>query len=113
MTLISPKIELEVLADPADLARRVADWILKLAIAKTGDFAIALSGGSTPKALYEKLAEPPYRDAFPWSRTHLFWGDERFVPHADVLSNYRMVTQALISKTPIPAQNIHGIPTRA
>jgi 6-phosphogluconolactonase len=111
MTLIARKIELEVLADPADLAQRVADWILKLAIAKTGDFAIALSGGSTPKALYEKLAAPPYRDAFPWSRTHLFWGDERFVPHADVLSNYRMVKQALIAKTPIPAQNIHGIPT--
>ena len=103
--------KLEILADPEALSRRVADWLLEMAIAKDGIFAVALSGGSTPRRLYELLAGPPYRDSFPWSRTHWFWGDERFVPHDDALSNYRMVREALLSRAPIPAINIHPIPT--
>ncbi|MEI9914472.1 MAG: 6-phosphogluconolactonase [Methylovirgula sp.] len=70
-----------------------------------------MSGGSTPQRLYERLAKSPYRESFPWSRTHWFWGDERFVPHADALSNYRMVREALLSRAPIPTANIHPIPT--
>jgi 6-phosphogluconolactonase len=107
----SSQVKLEILADPEALARRVADWLLAAANAKDGVFAIALSGGSTPRRLYEYLAEPTYRDGFPWSRTHWFWGDERFVPHGDALSNYRMVREALLSLAPIPATNIHAIPT--
>jgi 6-phosphogluconolactonase len=103
--------KLEILANPEAMSRRVADWVLELATAKEGVFAVALSGGSTPRRLYEDLAGPPYRDAFPWSRTHWFWGDERFVPHDDAQSNYRMVREALLSRAPIPATNIHPIPT--
>ncbi len=98
-------------ADPEALSRRVAGWLLELAVAKEGTFAVCLSGGSTPQGLYERLAEAPYLDAFPWSRTHWFWGDERFVPHDDALSNYRMVREALLSRAPVPANNIHAIPT--
>jgi 6-phosphogluconolactonase len=111
MTLTGASIKLEVSSNPGALADRVAAWLLDLALAKTGAFSIALSGGSTPKALYQRLAQPPYRDAFPWARTHLFWGDERFVPHGDPLSNYRMVDEALISDVPIPAANIHAVGT--
>ena len=75
------------------LSRRVAAWLLELAVAKEGTFAVCLSGGSTPQGLYEHLAGAPYLDAFPWSRTHWFWGDERFVPHNDALSNYRMARE--------------------
>jgi 6-phosphogluconolactonase len=57
------------------------------------------------------LAGTPYRDAFPWSRTHWFWGDERFVGPDDALSNYRMVREAMLSHVPMPAANIHPIPT--
>jgi 6-phosphogluconolactonase len=103
--------KLEILADPDALARRVANWLLAAATAKDDVFAIALSGGSTPRRLYERLTEPPYRDEFPWSRTHWFWGDERFVPHDDALSNYRMVREALLSRAPIPTINVHPIPT--
>jgi 6-phosphogluconolactonase len=103
--------KLEILDDPQTLSRRVADWMLEVARAKDGVVAIALSGGSTPKILYERLAAPPYRDVFPWSRTHWFWGDERFVPHDDELSNYRMVQQAMLSRAPIPATNVHAVPT--
>ncbi len=106
-----PAADRVVLADPPALARRVADWLLGLAQAKDGRFAISLSGGSTPRRLYRILAEPPYREAFPWSRTHLFWGDERFVPHDDSRSNYRMVRDALLSRVPIPPSNIHPVPT--
>src|SRR5258706_8474904 len=61
---------IEVLTDPEALARRVADWLLAAAAGKDGPFAVALSGGSTPRRLYELLASPPCREAFPWSRTH-------------------------------------------
>ena len=101
----------EILADADALARRAADWLLELALAGQGRFAIALSGGSTPKRLYELLATSPWRDAFPWQRTHLFWGDERFVPHDDPRSNYRMVHDALLAHVPIPPDNIHSFPT--
>ena len=101
----------ETLADPPALARRVADWLLELAKAKDGRFVLCLSGGSTPRILYELLAAPPYRDDFPWARTHLFWGDERFVPSDDPQSNYRMVREALLARVAIPAANIHPIPT--
>src|SRR5262249_19927692 len=103
--------QLEILADRETLARRVADWLLAISTARGGVFALALSGGGTPRRLYELLAGPPYRDAFPWQRTHLFWGDERFVPRDDKSSNYRMVRDAMLSRAPIPATNIHPVPT--
>lgn len=102
----------ETLADAEALARRVAAWLLDLALASSGDFSIALSGGSTPKRLYEILAEPPYRDGFPWRRTHLFWGDERFVPHDDPRSNFHMASLALLSRVPIPPGNVHAVPVQ-
>ncbi len=104
-------IKVEVLVDPNALAERVAAWMLELALAKAGTFAICLSGGSTPEILYQRLAQAPYRDAFPWDRTHLFWGDERFVPKSDDLSNYKMVREALLDHAPIPAANIHAVET--
>jgi 6-phosphogluconolactonase len=100
-----------VLPDVSSLARHVAGWLLAEALAKQGVFAIALSGGSTPRQLYRCLAEPPCLTAFPWQRTHWFWGDERFVPHDDERSNYRMAKEALLSRVPIPADNIHPVPT--
>lgn len=106
-----PEAKLEILADPEALACRVADWLLAAAMAKDGVFAVALSGGSTPRRLYERLAKPPYHDRFPWPRTHWFWGDERFVPHDNAASNCRMVRDALLSRAPVPPPNIHPIPT--
>ena len=104
-------MSVEILADPEALADRVADWLLAEATVARGRFAVALSGGSTPRLLYERLSQPPYFEAFPWSRTHWFWGDERFVPHEDADSNYRMVHDALIEHAPIPHANIHAVVT--
>lgn len=102
---------MEVLPDGEALARRVARWVLDAATATDGVFAVCLSGGSTPRRLYETLAAPPYRDEFPWPRAHWFWGDERFVPRDDALSNYRMAREAMLARAPVPAANIHPIPT--
>jgi 6-phosphogluconolactonase len=107
----SAEPSVEILADPEALARHAADWLLAAARAKEGLFAICLSGGATPRRLYELLAAPPRRGAFPWSRTHWFWGDERFVPHDAPESNYRMVRDAMLAHAPIPDANIHPIPT--
>jgi 6-phosphogluconolactonase len=101
----------EVLADAEALALRVADWLLAAATEQAGVFTVALSGGTTPRILYRHLAGPRYRAAFPWSRTHWFWGDERFVPHDDPRSNRRMAEEALLSLVPVPAANIHPIRT--
>jgi 6-phosphogluconolactonase len=99
--------ELEVLADPEALARRAADRVLAAAQAATDRFAIALSGGSTPRRLYQLLVDAP----MPWARTHWFWGDERFVPPTDPASNQRMVREALLDRVPVPKSQIHPIPT--
>ncbi len=110
-TCSPPGAELEIVVDREALARRAAEWLLALAVAKKGVFNVALSGGTTPRRLYEVLAESPIREAFPWRRTHWFWGDERFVPWSDQRSNYRMVWEALLARAPIPPANIHPIDT--
>lgn len=107
----STKPIVEVLPDAEALAEHAARWLLELACAKTGLFAVSLSGGSTPKRLYQLLASPPLKDRFPWARTHWFWGDERFVPHDDPASNFRMTREAMLERAPIPAANIHPMPT--
>ncbi len=102
---------IEEAADPESLARRAAQWIGGLAAASQGRFAICLSGGSTPRRLYQLLAEHPFRSVMPWDRVHWFWGDERLVPWDDKESNYRMAHEAMLSRAPVPAANIHGIAT--
>ena len=101
----------EVAKDSEALAHRGARWITDLAAASRDRFALCLSGGSTPRRLYQLLAESPYRDTLPWDRIHWFWGDERFVPWDHPDSNYGMVHTALLGRVPVPPGNIHGIPT--
>jgi 6-phosphogluconolactonase len=103
--------ESRIVSDAKTLAQNVAEWVCDRMLASGRDFAVCLSGGSTPRQLYETLAMPPFASRIPWSRTHWFWGDERFVPHDDPDSNYRMARNALLSRVPIPSDNIHPIPT--
>ncbi len=103
--------DIVVARDPEDLAHRAARWITDLAAASPDRFAVALSGGSTPRRLYQLLAEEPYRSRLPWQRVHWFWGDERFVPWDHPDSNYGMVRTALLAHAPIPPENVHGIET--
>jgi 6-phosphogluconolactonase len=87
--------------------QRVAEWLLETALATQGRFAWCLSGGSTPKTTYGLLAAEPFRDRFPWDRTHIFFGDERFVPHDHPDSNYRMAHEAMIAHVPLREAQVH------
>ena len=95
--------------NPSDLARRAAEEFVRLAnlyVTENGRFSVVLSGGSTPKSLYTLLATPEFCNSIRWSQVYLFWGDERCVPPDHPDSNYRMALEALISKVPIPKENI-------
>ncbi|MGC9400096.1 MAG: 6-phosphogluconolactonase [Anaerolineae bacterium] len=70
---------------------------------------LALAGGSTPRPAYEQLARPRFSERIDWSRTHVFWGDERCVPPNDARSNYRMARETLLDHVPIPAENVHRL----
>ena len=99
----------EVLRDAKELSTRAAEIFLSIArksIVTRGDFAVALSGGSTPKALYERLAHEAANDSI-WPRTQVFWSDERCVPPDDEESNYRMANEALLARVYVPVENIH------
>jgi 6-phosphogluconolactonase len=104
------KAEVTVLPDADTLAREAAQRFAELAreaAAFRGRFSAALSGGSSPGKLYELLAGEPYRTQIPWRQVHLFWGDERCVPPDDPGSNYRLAEGLLISRVPIPAENVY------
>lgn len=77
------------------------------AISTHGSFRVALSGGSTPKAIYEHLSKDPYTSQIEWDKVHLFWGDERNVPPTDPESNYKMAMDAGLGSVPIPKHQIH------
>ncbi len=103
--------ESRTFASAEALALNVADWLCDLARASDRAFAVSLSGGSTPRRLYEFLAAPQIASRFPWNRAHWFWGDERFVPHQHPDSNFRMARDAFLSLVPVPRDNIHAVPT--
>ena len=111
MSMTAAATEFRTFADADSLAHEVADWLRGRAQASDQPFAVSLAGGSTPRRLYECLASPDIASRFPWSRVHWFWGDERFVPHDHPDSNYRMVREALLSRAPVPDENIHAVPT--
>ncbi|MGI9471123.1 MAG: 6-phosphogluconolactonase [Rubripirellula sp.] len=92
-----------------EMQEAAAEAFVQLAqncISAKGSFSVSLSGGSTPKRIYELIAE---RD-LPWDKTHWFWGDERNVPHDHADSNTKMVHEALLDRVPVPKENIHAVP---
>ena len=104
--------DVEIFSDRNALVRAEAERLVTLmreSIAARGRCLVALSGGSTPKPLYELLASPAYAARIDWSRVHLFWGDERCVPPDHPDSNYRMTRAALLDRVPIPSENVHRI----
>jgi len=108
---IKPRVK--VYPNLADLSRAAAESIIDLAndrVSRNGRFTLVLSGGSTPRELYHLLARE-YREEMPWSQTHLFWGDERFVPQDHLENNFGMAYQILISRIPVPPENIHPMLT--
>jgi 6-phosphogluconolactonase len=105
--------EVVVCRDLQELSNEAAGQFVRLAkeaAQARGSFAVALSGGSTPRTLYGLLAGAPWREQVPWDKAHFFWGDERCVPPDHPASNYRLAQESLLSKVPLPARNIHRMP---
>jgi 6-phosphogluconolactonase len=97
-------------ADPVAMAATAAEHVLARTAANRGRVAICLTGGSSPKQLYQLLATESYRNRLPWHRVHWFIGDERFVPADDPLHNMGMARAAFLNRC-APPENIHPIPT--
>jgi 6-phosphogluconolactonase len=107
--------DIRILTDGEDVCRIAAGEWVRLAdeaVRARGRFAVALSGGSTSKALYRLLAadEGGFRARLPWGQAHIFWGDERHVPPDHPDSNYRMAYEAMLSRVPVPSGNVYRIP---
>jgi 6-phosphogluconolactonase len=105
--------EIRILADGAAIAKRAAQEFVQAAasaVREKNAFKVALAGGSTPKALYSLLVnDPVLRSQVPWDKTHLFFGDERHVPPDHPDSNFRMATEAMISKSPLKPEQVTRI----
>ncbi len=106
--------DVRVFPSPATLTQAAADLVLasaQEAVRERGRFVWGLSGGSTPEALYRKLAEPPCSNAMPWRATTVFWGDERWVPSDHPDSNQRTANEALLSHDPAAQASVIPIRT--
>ena len=104
--------EIKIFSEPAKLAEAVAVQ-LKNKSKKANDagrrFNLVLAGGSTPRAVYQVLARPEFKNSIAWNWVHFFWGDERCVPPDHEDSNYRMARETLLDPLAIPKENIHRI----
>jgi 6-phosphogluconolactonase len=115
MTIVSREpimYDIRVYDDQNSLMQAAAAYATECynaAISDHGYFAVALSGGSTPRALFELLAVPENAQHIGWSKVHVFWGDERTVPPDHPDSNYRMAKEALLDFVALPASNVHRI----
>jgi 6-phosphogluconolactonase len=102
--------DIRIFETAEEVARAAADYFVETAdksISAQGRFSVALAGGSTPRRTYQLLASEEYRNRLPWSKVHIFFGDERSVPATHADSNYRMAEEAMISLLPIPEPNVH------
>lgn len=107
------KSSIQVCRNPEDLYQQAATLFVRItteAAFARGRFSVALSGGSTPRGVYKLLTHDGVRERIPWPQGHLFWGDERCVASSDPESNYRMTEETLLTRVPIPSENVHRIP---
>lgn len=106
-------MRLHIYDDTLVLSHEAANLVVQIAQAAIADhqrFTFALSGGTTPGKMYSLLTEEPYRSQIDWSKVEIFWSDERCVSPADKNSNYRLAKEALLTKAPIQATQIHRMP---
>jgi 6-phosphogluconolactonase len=110
------KPEIHTYPNLPELSRAAAEYVCETAeeaIKKSGVFTFVLSGGSTPRLLYEELACQSISKRIDWQKTHIFWGDERYLPPDHQDSNYALAFQRLVSKVDVPPANVHRIITES
>ena len=103
-------MELYTFDDKEIMSEQLASWIESLVqdtLKKQDLFTLVLSGGGTPKLLFEKLASDKYKDKIDWKRVHIFWGDERVVPFEDDRNNAKMAYDILINHINVPPEQVH------
>jgi 6-phosphogluconolactonase len=107
-------MKINVFNNEDEVLNGLANYFVKTAassIANHGQFSVALSGGNSPKKLYELLASPSFKDKVEWNKVHFFFGDERYVPHTDPQSNYLMAKKALLEPLDLSYKQIFPIDT--
>ncbi len=111
---MTPKTRISYYNNLQELSLQIAFYILETAqqcVQERDFFTLVLAGGNTPRNLYECLSTEQISRKMPWEKTHIFWGDERWVSHSNIDSNFAMAFNSFISKIDIPDINVHGIPT--
>lgn len=107
------KPDVRVFADVNELSLRAAEASVRTinqSVQTNGRSSLVLAGGRTPRTLYHMLSSQ-FRDQIPWTKVHVFWGDERYLPPDDPKSNYRMARETLLDHVSCPAGNVHPMPT--
>jgi len=107
-------MNLNVSTDTEEMSKRVAEWMIqyiKETLKKQDRFTIVLSGGNTPKKLYQLLSSPSYIDRIDWKKLHFFWGDERYVSFTDERNNAKMCFDNLLNHVPIVKKQVHVMQT--
>jgi len=107
-------VNLHISKDIETLSSSAADWLISYindVLLKQDRFTIALSGGSTPKKLYQLLVSDIYKKQIAWERVHFFWGDERYVPFTDNRNNAKMAFEELLYDVPVVDEQVHIIQT--
>jgi 6-phosphogluconolactonase len=106
---------LTIFGDDDDLAAHAAGLIIRTladAISARGRAMLVLSGGTTPFKTYALLSQSAWRDRIDWTRTYIFFGDERFVPMDDPISNFAMAQRLLLEPVSVPPENAFPVPTQ-
>jgi 6-phosphogluconolactonase len=107
-------MDLHIFPTADEVLRALADYFVERAaqaVERRGRFAVALSGGSSPKQLYELLASPAYRSRVAWEQVYFFFGDERNVPHTSSDSNYLMAKKALFDPLGVRPSQVFAVDT--
>jgi 6-phosphogluconolactonase len=115
LDVLRRKPDVRILDDMDTMSLRAAESAVRIindAVRRAGRCSLVLSGGSTPMTFHRLLAST-FRDQVPWEQVHVFWTDERYVPHESPQSNYRMARNTLLDHVPCPPANIHPMPTHA
>jgi 6-phosphogluconolactonase len=113
---VADKTKIVIESDASALAKKGADLFQRIAkesVERYHRFIVAVSGGSTPRAMHRLLSKEPYLSSIPWQRIHIFWVDERLVPYSHPDSNYGAAKQDLLDNTPIPTENRHPMPVHS